>query len=314
MHKLKILLYIILTFSIFADSDKVIKWPTKNKENFLKVIKEINTDNYDVLDIVEGDFNNDGLLDYVIAFGDRDEFFYEKVSFIENHGSYYKYLRDCENGIGWTYSISYIKLDSSSNNYLEIGITNGFSGSGYILYELTKEGPKEISFGFPATGMGSRCLEDINNDGKLERVSYCRAGQSQYRYLIYYSEWNGEEFGDEKFYEVEYGNEEEGFLYPINPNDVIINYIEANHYDLKNELKELSYDDIIPFEFNCLELDLLYDSIDISVVQKNNNEIILVAKLENEDQKEKQFFKLKKVKNKWKVYSVGKTLNNMKKN
>ena len=313
MHKLKILLYIILIFSIFADSDKVIKWPTKNKENFQKVIKELNTDNYDVLDIVEGDFNNDELLDYVIAFGDRYNDQYSKVSFIENKGSYYKYLEDYKNVIGWPYSISYVKLDNTSKKYLEIDITNG-DCTGYELYSLTNKGFKELFFSFSPNGKGDRWLEDINHEGNLENVKVNKVGYSQVRYIVYINKWNGKTFEDEEFYKVNYGDEGEEFLYPKKPEDVVITYIEANYYDLKDELKELSYGKIIPFEFNCLETDLLYYSIEVNAVQKNNNEIILVAKLENEETKEKQFFKLKKIKNKWKVYSVGKTLNNMKNN
>lgn len=310
MFKYKMILYMFLTISIFSNTSEQLNWPTKNKESFLTVIKKINTDNYNIQDIVEGDFNNDSLVDYIVAFGE-DEFLYEKVSFIKNTEKGYQYLKDVEPYCGMSCYIKYLKLDNSSNKYLNIGLTNGFSGSGFMLYKLTVDGPEMIDTGFPATGMGIRSLGDIDNDGKIERVNYNWAGHSQYRFLIYFSEWNGEEFGDLKFYKVSY--EDNKFTYPEEPTYLVLNYIEANYYNLKNELEELSYNKVIPFDFNCTELDFMYGSVDIEIVSKHDSEMILLATCENDIHIEKKFFHLKKVKNKWKVYSIGKTLDSVKK-
>jgi hypothetical protein len=288
----------------------------KNKQEkaLQSILKSICPSNMKLIDILKDDLDNDGSTEILAAFGEESgsssdtlDKQYEQLFLLKQSGNSYQNLGSIDTGAtGWAYSMSVEILDKSKKKYLCLQTTNGFTGEGFRLFKIENNIAILVDSIFPPTGRGGRYLFDEDKDGISEKVSADYYTDSQQRINSIYFRWDGSEFKEYKT-ELTYENEEQKFMYPTDPEELIVCFIEASCLNVQDEINQIVFDNSVK-EFKITDYfesyDILYSEFlgnKGDVLVKDNTKYIQVFK--GQDSKD-IYFTLKNTSGKWKIQSI----------
>jgi len=145
---------------------------SQDEINYFEYLKSVDVihDDYELLDIVDVDLNDDGVIESIISVGLRSNDSYEK--YIETVYIVDKYL---DHGIidrigeGYSiYDVEIIQLPESEYKYIHCKLTNGGNLHGFSLYRLDGEELERVWSSASPTGSGNSYLLDNSGDGKYD--------------------------------------------------------------------------------------------------------------------------------------------------
>jgi hypothetical protein len=202
-----------------------------------------------------------------------------------------------------------------------------YGAEGFVIYELQHNQIEIINSDYPgATGRGLRNLEDINEDGIFETVSYYFFQDTQKHYVMLYQKYDGT--GPEQS-EFLYQEEPKKFIYPADPKAVIQNYLEdiylMNTFEFHIQEVDLFTDTVVSqtYDFEHFEHVFDFSSMDYGGLELNISEVanqgqqktFLVQDgsdmAEDDEEKKELTFILEKKSGKWKIEDIknGKSVN-----
>ncbi|WP_052675843.1 hypothetical protein [Paenibacillus sp. IHBB 10380] len=205
--------------------------------------------------VIKEDVDGDGNAEYIIAFGDKpDEF--QQINVIGNKGGEFSTIGELKDPIVTAHintEMKIMSLDQTLRKFIVVySYGEMYGAEGFVIYELQHNQIEIINYDYPgATGRGIRELEDINEDGIFETVSYYDVQDTQKHRVMLYQKYDGT--GPEQS-ELLYQEDPKEFIYPSDPKAVIQNYLEDIHLMKR-------------FEFHIQEVDLFTDSV-VTVVSK----------------------------------------------
>lgn len=153
---------------------------------YLKYMKEHNKEiaDMDILFFEQKDIDNDGYIEIIAAFGDKDEEYDDwnwiRESFIlcDKEGKIELISQGFANGGGYAcYKAELVRFDGADEDYILIGITNGGALHGIEIIKVSGGDIINLAYDASATGAGNAYLSDKNGDGVFdgyisERWSY----------------------------------------------------------------------------------------------------------------------------------------------
>ncbi|BBI30778.1 hypothetical protein [Cohnella abietis] len=281
--------------------------PPQQTQTLETIIESIQPDGLKVTKIVEDNLNNDGNKQSIVVFGDFARIFVVSESQV---------IGELKDSIGVAHDnidVRIQKLDQTDKKFIVLySEQNGMDGygEGFSIFQLNGDQIEEVNYNFPeTTGSGTRKLEDYDNDGIYDSVTYVDVNDTQSHQLIFYQRYDA--LGEEKV-DLQYTNEEKKFIYPAEPEKVIKNFIEDFHYKewLEEELKQfVDNEGLIHFNtedyINLSSMD--YGGLDIRIHELSvpePNKIFLV-KDESMDSSELTFT-LRKISNQWIISKIEK--------
>ncbi|WP_090737826.1 hypothetical protein [Paenibacillus sp. Mc5Re-14] len=300
----------------------------KRNENYVadfntldQFIKEIQPPNEQLQKMLKEDLDFDGKPEYVLAFGlEKEEIYNIFVVGEEEHGYHIiDKLEDPVIVVHLNTDVKIMKLDQTDQKFIvvySIGDGGAYS-EGFSIYTLENNHIKSINSDFPnATGQGIRTLKDTDHDGIFESVDYYEFSDTQEHTIMVYQKYDGK--GPEKK-EILYTNKSKKFVYPSNPKDVILNYLEVDYLMKWFDIPFPEMDQLIDpvakqtYDFeDAIDLSglayLSYPVLELSIneVSSDDNRKIFLVKDDSLEERAKKeiLFTLEKQSGKWTIKSI----------
>ncbi|OAB41692.1 hypothetical protein [Paenibacillus glacialis] len=275
--------------------------------------------------VIKEDVDGDGNAEYIIAFGDKpDEF--QQINVIGNKEGEFSTIGKLKDPIVTAHintDMKIMSLDQTSRKFIVVYAYGEMYGAeGFVIYELQHNQIEVINYNYPdATGSGTRKLEDINEDGIFETVSYYYFRDTQKHTVMFYQKYDGT--GPEQS-ELLYLEDPKEFIYPADPTAVIQNYLEdmylMNRFEFHIQEVDLFTDTVVSqtYDFEHFEDVFNFSSMDYGGLELNISEVanqgqqktFLVQDgsdmTEDDDVKKELTFILEKKSGKWKIENIKK--------
>lgn len=265
----------------------------------------------EVIYFYRGDFNNDDIVEWVVATGvDGKSEFDTYVSGIYL-GKYIddKYILTDElfDSRGYTYNkVEIINMQNTEERFLYCGITNSASMFGFELYKFGSDGIELLKYSASATGSGVDELIDIDEDGTIDGYRQFRKSYDVFYYLTVRSYiWNGDSF---ELFEVDVDVSE----YPKTVKEVVLQYLTLEYINISEEMQIISVTNRLAelslneFHEIAIGREILRDTflgfesgLKFDVEETDNNANVIVSYKNDEKQTNLATFILVKRNNKW---------------
>ncbi|WP_239617464.1 hypothetical protein [Cohnella mopanensis] len=273
--------------------------------NVNNIIKSVQPEGLEVKKIIEDDLNHDGKKQSIVVFGE-----YERI-FVVDENRVFGELMDPVGVVHDNIDVRIQKLDQSDTPFIVVyseQASFGGYGEGFSIFRLNGDQIEAVNYNFPeSTGNGSRKLEDYDNDGVFDSVTYEYVNDFQHHLLVYYQRYDG--LGEGKT-DLKYPNEQQTLVYPTEPKDLIRNFIEDFHNKegLVEEMKQfVDNEAVLDFKVeDYIDLSLMnYGGLDLQIVESSALEPnkTFVVKAESQDNSELKFT-LSKISDRWKISNI----------